>query len=964
MAPKPSRRVAAPLALAASLLLPLLSSAGPVEKNPVGKGTVQVAEAHPMYLGTINSGIKTNDAYTDGNFSIVAPIWSTLGADSTLSGGVLFLEPYVSYGEGGEVAASFGLGYRHLFGTQSVSALTNHDGHQAGFLEEGVFIGANMFVDMLDTEANNQFWQLGVGLEAGTRYLEVRGNYYIPLSDKQVADEFRTRETFQSTSSQAHQTVTPTSGGNLYATGNAIVQDAAFATSVTTTTRTTTIERLFRRYEEGMEGWDAELALLVPGLDKYFDLRFIGGYYSFDNQPFGPQEGGTGNVEGWKAGVEIRPVPAVILTGTWYEDERLTGSDWTAGVQLQVPFEMGDLGDGKGFWDRIGDAFTPRRRHLVERLAEPVHRQNAAVKIANSVEEEETETTTSVKRVTKVVSNRQGQIVIADDIVFVNNGDAVGNGIQAGTSAQLGANGTAERPYDTVTEGATTAGTNANTSGRTWSVYTQATGTTYNDIAEAIGSTKFISSFTAIVAPNGKTFGGNTARPVVDGGLYAIDIPFMQVTGYDIQGGTEGGGIYAENVRELLVNDNIVNVESNGVTVRNTGGITTLATISQNDITSGVIGVRGESDGDNTTLLDITVSGNIFQDATDAGVQLSSLDDSVLDATVTGNQFFGTIARPVDAISNGTSDMRLTIAQNELDGTFNFGISTDANDGSALTGTIEGNTLEGTYQRGIMNNQAGTSTVAVDTLNNQLSGNFTFGGIWYFSQPAVGGELTGTMRGNELSGTFGGPAGIRVQAGSTSVDASLDVTVADNILSGTFASGIYLAKAGQALGAYTVNVTGNTLSGTFTANGIYLPMQGAPTPLPATVNITDNLLTGSFLRGIWYDVRGNENVSGVVSNNTLATGSSYTTGGIVFSTGTAGSITITGFNGNSILGTGPVGMIINEGSSGTISVNGALDAALGNQVDNESGNKLESSGSVSGSFFLNGVQVTLPATEP
>ncbi|HSI65260.1 MAG TPA: inverse autotransporter beta domain-containing protein, partial [Candidatus Saccharimonadia bacterium] len=315
---------------------------------------VIIPSEHPMYLGTINGGIKGNDAYTDGNFSIVAPLWSTMGAEGTLSGGSLFLEPYISWGEGGEVATSLGLGYRYLFGNQSMDALLRHDGHQAGFLEEGVAVGANLFVDMLDTDAGNQFWQLGFGLEVQTRYLELRGNYYLPLTERQLAEETRKRQTFSSSSSSTSLSQTGSGIGDPYAAGNTIAQDINFSTLATTTTRTTTttIEQLFRRYEEGMEGWDAEAAVLVPYLDRWFDLKLIAGYYSFDNQPFGPQQGGTGNVEGWKAGVEVRPVPAVILNGTWYEDDRLTGGDWTVGLQLQFPFEGGDLGDGKDFWDR------------------------------------------------------------------------------------------------------------------------------------------------------------------------------------------------------------------------------------------------------------------------------------------------------------------------------------------------------------------------------------------------------------------------------------------------------------------------------------------------------------------------------------------------------------------------------------------------------------------------------------
>ncbi|WP_156345661.1 hypothetical protein [Verrucomicrobium spinosum] len=68
--------------------------AGPLDKNPVkNPNLVPVQENHPMYLGTVTSGVKTSDVYTEGNFSIVAPVFSTLGADATLSGDVIYLEP-------------------------------------------------------------------------------------------------------------------------------------------------------------------------------------------------------------------------------------------------------------------------------------------------------------------------------------------------------------------------------------------------------------------------------------------------------------------------------------------------------------------------------------------------------------------------------------------------------------------------------------------------------------------------------------------------------------------------------------------------------------------------------------------------------------------------------------------------------------------------------------------------------
>ncbi|MEZ0274657.1 MAG: inverse autotransporter beta domain-containing protein, partial [Roseimicrobium sp.] len=179
------------------VLLPLLLSdatpllAGPDLDTRTDEKTAKAVTVHDVWSlpGIFGGGMKTTDEYTEGNVFLVLPVISTVGRDGLLSGDLLFIEPYSSWGEQGEVAASLGLGWRHYFTTQSVSAVTKHDGHQAGFFEEGIYLGGNVFVDMLDTQFDNQFWQLGVGAEVGTRYFEIRGNYYIPLSDKQLVLE-------------------------------------------------------------------------------------------------------------------------------------------------------------------------------------------------------------------------------------------------------------------------------------------------------------------------------------------------------------------------------------------------------------------------------------------------------------------------------------------------------------------------------------------------------------------------------------------------------------------------------------------------------------------------------------------------------------------------------------------------------------------------------------------------------
>ncbi|HSI63996.1 MAG TPA: inverse autotransporter beta domain-containing protein [Candidatus Saccharimonadia bacterium] len=829
------------LILACSVTSALL--AGPPIKNPKDV----VVEAHPMYLGTVTGGVKTSDEYTEGNFSIVAPVWSTLGAEATLSGDVIYLEPYTSWGERGEVAASLGLGWRHLFGSQSVSALRNYDAPQPGFFDEGIFVGANVFIDMLDTEADNQFWQLGVGLEVGTRYVEVRGNYYIPLSDKQLAEETRTVDTIQRSSTSTSQSVTPTS--DPYATGNSIAQDALFTTTATTTISTTTIERLFRRYEEGMEGWDAEVAVLIPGLDRFFDFRVIGGYYKFDNQPFGPQEGGTGNVEGWKAGVEIRPVPAVILTGTWYEDERLTGSDWTAGVQLQVPFEAGDLGDGKNFWSRIGESFTPRRRHLVERLAEPVRRQNAAIKVANTVDTE-TNTDTKVKRVTKVVSQRPGQVVLEDDIVFVNNGGPVGNGIQAGTAQVDGATGIAEQPFNTITEGSYVAGTNSNNTGRLWTVYTQGgTGIDYEDYVEVTGSTRFTSSYVPIVGLGGRAFGGDTDRPVLYGGFVAFDINTLIVQGYDFRSGIIGFGpsVIAINPGTLIVQDNLFTMGE--------FPIDEIPEFPEDEefipFILSAVSVIADSDGGTHNII---VQNNEFRD--------------VFAALFVGAGLGFDLGEPgfaEDCGCEGTSPIVNILATNNIvNNALMAGIYIDAAGGSTVNATLSNNLFLGEFGTGTL-----VETFEGAIANVQLTGN-VFGG--YFDQVVSGfysehgSILNATVVGNSIlaDSEYGVGFGFVAFDGAT-----MTATVANNTLNGGSYEGmITLDTFGGA--TLIASISGNVFEGADCGCGDIAISAKSRDGSTLRADILGNAFLGAFEHALDADKRDWSRMTLTFSDNVLA----------------------------------------------------------------------------------------------
>ncbi|MEZ0390116.1 MAG: inverse autotransporter beta domain-containing protein, partial [Verrucomicrobium sp.] len=542
----------------------------------------------PMDFGSINVGVKTSDVYTEGNISLLLPVWSTFGSDGTLEGSQIFVTPYSSLGEGGELANSLGLGWRHLFSDQSVSAL-NHTEGVSGFLTEGLYVGANVFLDNLRTQFDNDFWQLGVGAELGTRYLELRGNYYIPLdSSRKLAERTKRTQRFTDTSSRSRLQTSP-AYGSLSATENAIEQDVTLTTSLVTTRRTTTttVRTITSLYEEGMEGWDVEAAVLVPGLDKYLDVTLLAGYYSFDNQPFVPQRGGSGETEGWKFGIEVRPVPAVVLTGTWYEDEGLTGSDWVVGAGLQIPL-------GKD-WK---DAFKPRRRHLIERMAEPVARQNAAIKTALSVDvDQQVSRQTNTAVVRRVVKQESHRINIAEDIVFVNNGSATSQGVQEGSAS---GEGTAESPVDTLQAGANLAVQQNITTGRVWTVYTQGGGPAYAENVDILGSMNLVTSGRLIVSPySGATF-GTGQRPALTGGFQGnagtflpnTSTPtFVGISGYDISGGhtSTGNGIALTNVDQLaIVGNNIIGTPGHGIKIDNNKDLT--ADLRENSVSETSLG--------------------------------------------------------------------------------------------------------------------------------------------------------------------------------------------------------------------------------------------------------------------------------------------------------------------------------------------------------------------------------------
>ena len=240
----------------------------------------------------------------------------------------LFLNSRYHYEDDGQFISSTGLGFRKLWP------------------EREVIVGGNVFYDSLHSAFDNDFQQLGLGVEVLTRWVDARFNYYLPDNDQYEIGRSTTRDSERSLSSE-------------------FVSNGFINRDLSEISRT----RSFKRYEAALEGWNGEIGFLIPGLDRYAEVRLYGGYYHYDN-PFGS------DFEGFKARLEARVLPGLIADLEYWNDEELMGGHWTAGVRVTVPFSIAKLVTGRNPFEGIGEYFTPRRREFRERMGDMVMRSH------------------------------------------------------------------------------------------------------------------------------------------------------------------------------------------------------------------------------------------------------------------------------------------------------------------------------------------------------------------------------------------------------------------------------------------------------------------------------------------------------------------------------------------------------------------------------------------------------------
>ena len=247
---------------------------------------VELTEPEPA-LGSVTVGGRFSNHLTDGYMDLLLPVWAQRD-------NVLAFSSRITINDRDQDVYSFGAVWRYK--------LPDHD----------VIFGLNGFYDYIESMEGNHFDQLGLGAEVLTHYVDARFNYYLPDNSSYIVDT---------------RTHTSSHSSSRLGTAN------GFFTRETTTTTSFTEQR---RLECGLEGFYTEAGVLVPGLDKYFEMRLFAGYYHYNN-PFGR------DFRGFEARAEARLLPGVIADVSYYDDQYFMGSHWIAGIRAEVPFEIGNI---------------------------------------------------------------------------------------------------------------------------------------------------------------------------------------------------------------------------------------------------------------------------------------------------------------------------------------------------------------------------------------------------------------------------------------------------------------------------------------------------------------------------------------------------------------------------------------------------------------------------------------------
>lgn len=683
-----------------------------------------IPERSALPPGAVTFGGRISEHLADAYVDFLIPVWRG-GSD------VLFFNPRVLGDDDSREKYSFGLGWRHLFP------------------EQEIIIGANAYYDYLDSPYDNHYDQLGLGVEFLSRWFDARFNYYIPDGDEHMVDRSASEDFSLS---------------DAYARGNAIYQDFKFTREIT------------ELYEGALEGFYAEAGFLVPGLDKYAELRFFGGYYNYDG-PVGS------NIEGWKARAELKVLPAITLDVEYYDDDKLMGGHWTGGARVTVPFEIGNIFRGKNPFEGISEAFRPRQRQFSERMSDMVIR---SARVVTQVEE---------RKRRKV---KEGTDTLLTNVTFVDN------------KSEEGGDGTAEDPFDSIQEAVNDAGACDDDDDHGVHNVFVLGGQVYEENVE-------IGGFSMNLIGDGCGIDLGTGRPIIDGGgntfgIFAFDAPQVTIASFEVMNAIIG--IAASNVRAFDAHCNYVHdVSFAGIAA----GEFDSARIYNNEI-AGVVGFGGG--GPPYPPAGILLAPLFAGSASPPSPPADDDDEEPTIIEVFDNEIYGVYGHGVSIISSGSRDLAASVYDNTISEVYGNGVDYVGSGYDRTVGVdVFGNAIGPVGMAGI---SIANLDLGGNELNVAIEGN-AIGGYGFFGSGAgiqviasgVDFETDITIAHNEVVGAGNSSAdGIAVSIYGSRIGA--DVAINDNEIldPGQHAIAVYHSDSDSSGAGYlNLLVEGNNATG-------------------------------------------------------------------------------------------------------------------------------------------------------
>ncbi len=255
-----------------------------VKAKPVEAGVEKIPQLdaewnNPLPSSQFTVGLHFGDQQAESFGDILVPLVQ-------FKSGLLFINPRGSWNDSDGQEFNLGLGYRHLIP------------------EKSIILGGNAYYDLRNTSLDNTFNQFGCGLEFLSTWVDARVNVYIPEGGDKTVDEYAIST--GTAQEQGSYWYSPTGQGH---------DITQYGYEVANTYEIETMQH-FQMVETAMEGYDCEIGALlpIPVVQDHADVKIFGGYFDY-NAHYGD------DIDGVKARLEVKPMPALYLDAAWYEDE-------------------------------------------------------------------------------------------------------------------------------------------------------------------------------------------------------------------------------------------------------------------------------------------------------------------------------------------------------------------------------------------------------------------------------------------------------------------------------------------------------------------------------------------------------------------------------------------------------------------------------------------------------------------